>query len=315
MDLTTSPWHRGERAVQDLLGERAEADAVAGGIGAELPEVARAFLRRQRFVALAAADDAARVWVTVLAGDAGFVQAPTPGRVRFATTVDEDDPLAGLRRAPAPVGLLAIEPASRRRMRVNGRARPGRRPDGGDALVVDVEQALSNCPRFIQQREPSGEPRATVAAAPATAGDALSAGDRGMIRAADTLFIGTVGPDGHADASHRGGSPGFVVVDGPRRLRFGDYAGNSMYMTLGNLHTDPRVGLVFVDWTTGDLLHVSGTAAIDFDADRAAAAFPGARRVLTVDVEAVVRRPGRLPFTWTPPVPSRHNPPAPAGPG
>jgi hypothetical protein len=46
--------------------------------------------------------------------------------------------------------------------------------------------------------------------------------------------------DGSADASHRGGSPGFVAVQDERRLSFPDYAGNTMFMTLGNIAANPR---------------------------------------------------------------------------
>ncbi|MDY7101740.1 MAG: pyridoxamine 5'-phosphate oxidase family protein [Actinomycetota bacterium] len=305
---TSSPWHRGELAVQQLVGERAEADAVAGGIHDHLPEPARAFLERQRLVLATAVDDEDRVWVTPLTGPAGFARAATPTVIELAATVADDDPLAALTSAGGNVGLLAIEPATRRRMRVNGHVRPAAEPAAG--LVVDVIQALSNCPRYIQRREPTDEPAPERRDAPATVGHALTDADRRLVGDADTFFLGTVGPDGAADASHRGGSPGFVAIEGPTRLSFGDYAGNSMYLTLGNLHVDRRVGLLFVDWTSGDLLHLSGTAEVDYDADRAAARFPGALRTVTVDVEAVVRRPGRFPLRWSTPEPSRFNPPA-----
>jgi hypothetical protein len=65
------------------------------------------------------------------------------------------------------------------------------------------------------------------------------------------------------DASHRGGERGFVQARGDGCLVFPDYAGNNHYNTIGNLVLDPRVGLLFVDFETGGLLQLLGTAAID----------------------------------------------------
>ncbi|WP_411742724.1 pyridoxamine 5'-phosphate oxidase family protein [Rhodococcus sp. IEGM 1366] len=35
-----------------------------------------------------------------------------------------------------------------------------------------------------------------------------------------------------------------------------------MYMTLGNLELDPRCGLLFIDWTRGGALHLTGRAHV-----------------------------------------------------
>ena len=66
----------------------------------------------------------------------------------------------------------------------------------------------------------------------------LSAAQRARIGAADTFFIASAHPEGGADASHRGGRPGFVRVTGQRSLAFPDYPGNNMFNTLGNLTAD-----------------------------------------------------------------------------
>jgi predicted pyridoxine 5'-phosphate oxidase superfamily flavin-nucleotide-binding protein len=132
------------------------------------------------------------------------------------------------------------------------------------------------------------------------------------VAAADTFVIATAARDGSADASHRGGSPGFVTVHGDRRLSFPDYAGNSMFLTLGNLAANPRAGLLFIDWETGDTLQLSGRAAVDWSPSRAAA-IPGAERVVDLEVERVIATRGALPLHWVLEERSRFNPPAPAG--
>ncbi|MDX2674978.1 pyridoxamine 5'-phosphate oxidase family protein [Streptomyces sp. NY05-11A] len=75
---------------------------------------------------------------------------------------------------------------------------------------------------------------------------------------ADTFFIAGHSPDHGADASHRGGEPGFVTVHGARRLSWPDYVGNSFYMTLGNLHLNGSCGLLFLDWEQGHTLQLTG---------------------------------------------------------
>jgi hypothetical protein len=141
---------------------------------------------------------------------------------------------------------------------------------------------------------------------------ALSDAQRAWLRSADTAFVASVGPaageaHGRADASHRGGAPGFLAAVGARQVLLPDYAGNSMFNTLGNLAADPRVGLAVPDFATGRLLQLSGTAAVDWRAE-VAATFPGAERLVVIHVEHVREVAGALPAGWSAPEPSPFNP-------
>jgi len=185
-------------------------------------------------------------------------------------------------------------------MRFNGRAQPA--PAG---LIIQLDQVYANCPRFIQKRAPGPASPHAGASAPVAA-PSLSARQERWLESADTFMIGTTDQDGNADASHRGGSPGFVQVVGPGQFRFPDYAGN--HMTLGNLEVQPSAGFLFVDWDTGATLQVTGSAVVDYDAERAAAEFPGAARVIDVVVTMAVETAARLPGAWTAPEYSRFNP-------
>jgi hypothetical protein len=88
-----------------------------------------------------------------------------------------------------------------------------------------------------------------------------------------------------------------VKVVGDARLVFPDYAGNNHYNTIGNLSLDPRVGLLFVDFETGSLLQVTGKATIDWDS-KEVARFPGARRLVAIDIEEVVELASAVPLRW-----------------
>ncbi len=304
-------YHPGERAVQARAGETARADRVARSIRPDVPDVAAAFLAAQPFLVLGARDAGGAVWASLLTGPPGFARAPDPRTVAVAARPAPGDPLAGpLGAGEHPVGLLAIEPATRRRMRINGTATP---TDGG--LSVRTDEVFANCPKYIQVREEAADGAAGATAAGTdpvvVAGDRLTDAQAARLASADTLFIATAHPGGAADASHRGGSPGFVVVHDERRLSLPDYTGNAMYMTLGNLLADPHVGLLLVDWERGGTLQLTGTATVDFDPDRAAG-WPGALRVVDVTVDRVVAVEGRGGPRLRLVEASRLNPPAPA---
>lgn len=82
----------------------------------------------------------------------------------------------------------------------------------------------------------------------------------------DTFFLATAAfemseaPCG-ADMSHRGGPAGFVKVaaDG-KSVRWADYKGNSMYMSLGNITHNSGISLLFVDYEKGSSVHAEGHA-------------------------------------------------------
>ncbi|MEV5742148.1 pyridoxamine 5'-phosphate oxidase family protein [Microbispora rosea] len=136
--------HAGEIAVQRRAGVRL-AEHGSARVRAEIPEAAARFLEAQRMVVIGAEDREGRVWSAPLTGRAGFV-APAGDRTILVDAVP-GAPLAGVFDDEHDIGLLAVEPWTRRRMRVNGRARRD-----GDHLVVRTEQVYSNCPKYLQKR-------------------------------------------------------------------------------------------------------------------------------------------------------------------
>ncbi|GAA2467634.1 pyridoxamine 5'-phosphate oxidase family protein [Streptomyces macrosporus] len=300
----TTVYHPGERAVQRRAGAAEAADHVGRSIHGTVPPVAAAFLAERRLLVLGAADVEGRLWASPLTGPPGFVEAVDERTVVVRGLPRPGDPLAGpLGAGPAHVGAIAVEPATRRRMRFNGTARPD-----GAGLRITTEQVYSNCPKYIQRRSVTGEhPPPEDGPAPVR-GDALAPRQREAIAAADTFFVATAAEDGSADASHRGGNPGFVRVLGPDRLCWPEYRGNSMYMTLGNLEQNPAAGLLFPDWSTGGFLQVTGEARVDWSASRAAAV-PGAQRIVDFTVTGVVEFARGGGPRWSAPEFSPANPP------
>jgi hypothetical protein len=155
---------------------------------------------------------------------------------------------------------MAPDFTTRRRIRINGRLQAL-----NGAILIHVDQAYSNCPKYIQRREPEQEPTGT---SPRLVGRAFSLlpHQRDWIRRADTFFIATLVPDEGADASHRGGMPGFVKVEN-QELSWPDYPGNAMFNSLGNIVKYPRAGILVPDFETGSTLQITGRATIDDTGD------------------------------------------------
>lgn len=254
-----SGFHEGELAVQRRAGVAEDASRLAGMLApAELRGGVTRFLAERTFAAITARDTDGSLWISPLAGPPGFLHVASPATLDVRTAPADGDPLRHL-PAQQPVGLIVVEFATRRRLRINGTLAHA----DGDGLRVEVEQAYGNCPQYIQRRDLQPAPRTARESAPVRHGTALTRADSDLIRGADTFLVGTTHPDRGNDASHRGGRPGFVrVEDG--HLWWPDYLGNNMFNTLGNIQTDPATALLFFDFTTGRTLHLSGRATLEW---------------------------------------------------
>jgi predicted pyridoxine 5'-phosphate oxidase superfamily flavin-nucleotide-binding protein len=299
-----SPFHAGELAIQQRAGGLAQAAALGQrGIRAYMPEQHRQFFAQLPFVLVGSVDRSGQPWASVLAGRPGFMHAPDPHTLRIDARPLPEDQLDANLQLGARLGMLGIELPTRRRNRLNGKV-TALDPAG---FSLGVTQSFGNCPRYIQGRQAvfvdaPGRPRVDEH-------EQLNEADRALIEAADTLFIASnaaapadapESPSAGADVSHRGGRPGFVRVEAPDTLVFPDFNGNALYQTLGNLHLDPRAGLLFIDFSSGDLLQLCCTASLVWDGPELRA-FAGAERLLRLRVGRVRRLIDVLPLRWSAP--------------
>lgn len=294
MTCIQSPFHSGEITAQDKVGVSRETAAAGRFIRDHMPDQHRTFFADLPFMVVARADTNGQRWVSILEAGTGGISSPDPRSLRLPAGLPADDPLASGFVPGVDVGLLGIELATRRRNRVNGQLRRVM----GD-LSLHVTQSFGNCPQYIREKQWFRVPGSQRPSAPARVAERLSDSQIRWIRGADTLFVGTGldrGPDRGFDASHWGGAPGFTKVDGPNKLRIPDYAGNNFFNTIGNLVRDPRIGLLFVDFRTGGLLHLTGRAEILWSSGNSYD--PQARREVVVAVEKVVERPAALALRW-----------------
>ncbi|MEW2484123.1 pyridoxamine 5'-phosphate oxidase family protein [Mycobacterium sp. NPDC049093] len=283
-------YHSGELAVQRRMGQEAIATRVGRMIRTEVPAAAAAFLAEQPMIVIAGADDDGRVWTSLFAGPPGFVHADDPRTVLVDALPAPGDPVRDVLRGRRQIGMIAIEPQTRRRMRVNGSAEPA-----GTGLRIHPDQVYSNCPKYISRRDVA-EVRSSTKLPDVHRGHALTAQQQAVITQADAFFIGSADAAGNTDASHRGGNPGFLQVLSPRRLRWPDYRGNSMFMTLGNIDANPRCGILVIDWFSGSTLQLTGTAEINWvEADPDA----GAQCAVDFTIDEVVELTHVSPLRWS----------------
>jgi uncharacterized protein len=261
--MSHQPFHEGELAVQERAGERDMARRHGAIISSRIVPGALTFLAQQRLIAVTAAGDDGDLWTTVWCGEPGFIRSPDGQRVSILpalTAVPPGDPVRRRLTAGRDVGLLAIEFASRRRLRINGTVESA----SADEIAVHVRESVPNCPKYIHRRQPHEQP-SNARHRPSERGGTLDEGRRALVERADTAFVGSLHPVRGADASHRGGPPGFISVVDAATLRVPDYPGNSMFMTLGNFEVDPRAALAVVDFAHGSVVSCSGSAGVHID--------------------------------------------------
>lgn len=253
-------YHRGEIAVQELAGERSQAVLNGRVFSSVIPAPARSFVGQQSSVAIGWRDPSGNPWASLAVGEPGFASCDQDGTAVTIRTTGSLIPPGSFHddvRATGAVGMLVIDLATRRRLRVNGVVERSTASE----LQVAVEQAFANCPKYIQRRE--RVEGATLVSLPTTSsGLGAPAQLQSWLSRTDTAFVASVGPDGRLDCSHRGGRRGFMRMDGDTVL-VPDYPGNSMFCSLGNMTVEPRAGLVLVDFEARQQLHLSGEVSVE----------------------------------------------------
>jgi len=290
------PFHQGELKVQQMANESAIGQRNGGVITDTIIRGAIPFIAQQNMLVTSSLDKAGNVWASVLIGTQSFIHAPNEREIR----IDRDkivshgnDPFWQNIAHEPQVGLLAIELNTRRRFRVNGRI--SRIDDS--TYQMTVKQAYPNCPKYIQRRSLSLDQQlSSQPLGPVISGSQLSAKQHALINRADSLFVASASPietesglantelSAHgADASYRGGFPGFIEVKG-QTLRIPDYKGNSMFNTLGNIEIYPRAGIAIIDFENHQILHLSGTAKVLWNQHDPTGQSAGTKRFWELDV-------------------------------
>jgi predicted pyridoxine 5'-phosphate oxidase superfamily flavin-nucleotide-binding protein len=300
---TESPFHAGELAIQARLGVQERMNQQGRRVIREfLPDQHRQFFAQLPYVMVGTVDTTGYPWASMLVGNPGFLSTPDEYTLQVSTQPLFGDPLATNLAVGIDIGLLGIELPTRRRNRMNGIVTATH----ADGFAVQIRQTFGNCPQYIQARRSEWVEVDPTMPKPIYPVEQLGELDQAMIATADTFFIATAyqaesaGMASGVDVSHRGGKPGFVRIAGNRTLTVPDFVGNYHFNTFGNLALNPHAGLLFIDFTEGDLLYLTGTAEVIWEGAELLA-YEGAARLLRFQLHRGYRVEGSLPLRWSAP--------------
>jgi predicted pyridoxine 5'-phosphate oxidase superfamily flavin-nucleotide-binding protein len=285
------PFHEGELKAQKLAGETAEAESNSAMISDSIMTGALTFVRAQQMAIVSSRDDSGRRWASFLFGEKGFLQPVDRQTLRILAApaeMDREDPFWQNIEHEQQIGLLVIDLATRRRLRING---PILRD--GKYLEMRVEESYPNCPKYITRRKMNihALEASNPSAAQELKGSRLQQPQQDLLKHTDVLFVATGHPKRGGDASHRGGRPGFVQVQDEHTLRIPDYSGNGLFNTLGNLLIDPHIGLLIPDFEGNRELQITGSAKVEWSAPDPEDLTGGTHRIIEVQVEEWRQRP------------------------
>jgi uncharacterized protein len=298
--------HAGELHVQRMRNAPADQSSyISGAINDEMSSQHVDYYRQLQFLPIGALDASGKPWVTILCNPT--VTAPTNALLQVTARVNAADPFVVAARSSTsrPIQFAGVGIDFRRRSRVKiagvvESAALSAHSDGDTQLniALQTKEHMGNCPKYITIRQLRPLRRAPITTSfqkhlPTQAVD--------LLEKASTIFIATRHHDqdereSDMGCNHRGGPKGFVRYledENGAYLVLPDYSGNRFYQSLGNVETDPVMGIAIPDFTTGDLLQVSGSARNLFNAD-AEMIMPGATLVTLVSIDEAFLTRGAL---------------------
>ena len=111
----------------------------------------------------------------------------------------------------------------------------------------------------------------------------ISDDTKAFIESRDMFFLTSVDHRGYPTCSYKGGAPGFVRVLNPETIIFPSYNGNGMFLSMGNIMTSHKVGMLFIDFETPNRVRLHGLASVEHN-DPLLAEFVGAELLVRVKV-------------------------------
>ena len=113
-----------------------------------------------------------------------------------------------------------------------------------------------------------------------------------FIASRDFFFLSTVSEQGEPTVSYKGGAPGFIRVLDEKTQVFPSYDGNGMFLSMGNIAANAKIGLLFIDFELPHRVRVQATASLVRDGELLDA-FPGAQMVVEARVDSIFLNCGR----------------------
>ncbi|RMF06297.1 MAG: pyridoxamine 5-phosphate oxidase [Alphaproteobacteria bacterium] len=125
-----------------------------------------------------------------------------------------------------------------------------------------AEIAFTPTVRKVQEEQGSRRAYARMESASGDLNHRLTQAEASFIATRNSFYMATVSETGWPYIQHRGGPTGFVRVLDESRIGFADFRGNRQYVSVGNLMTEDRVSLFFMDYPNRTRLKLFGRARI-----------------------------------------------------
>ncbi|KAK1767695.1 hypothetical protein QBC33DRAFT_450571 [Phialemonium atrogriseum] len=274
-------WHPGEQAIHNLLRVPTSQRENPTAKGLPAPYAYR--VASSSLVAFGTLDEQGRPWTTVWGGERTFTRPVAQDLLGVQCLVDRrHDPVVQALLGSAADGelvrpmtggiegkvmsALSIDLETRDRVKLAGRmavgtvaSKDGNNPAVGEVqMAMLVQESLGNCPKYLNKKEVTAH-----VPLPELVSDTLPLpkGALELIDKADMFFLSSTNGQ-TMDTNHRGGPPGFVRVvsnaKGGVVIVYPEYSGNRLYQTLGNLYTNPNVGIAIPDFDSSNVLFLRG---------------------------------------------------------
>ncbi|WP_299852313.1 pyridoxamine 5'-phosphate oxidase family protein [uncultured Roseovarius sp.] len=292
-------------------------DAIPHYIDSDMPRQYADFFAGLSYLPLATLDHQGRPWVSLLVTQSDNdpsvgIQVADRNTTNVVAETNPHDPfLRAVSQDPASdlearlFAGVGVDFSNRRRNKIAGSIRSAD-VEGAEKIRLQLlsDQHLGNCPKYITVRSLEHTRRSSelIHEGFDVHSSALPDEAKSVVARASTVFLATkhtsdgttAGARTDMGVNHRGGAPGFTRLYEENEgshvttyLVLPDHSGNRFYQSLGNIETDPQVGLVFPDFATGEILYITGDAE-NLLGDDADALMPRASLLTRIKVTGAV---------------------------
>jgi predicted pyridoxine 5'-phosphate oxidase superfamily flavin-nucleotide-binding protein len=134
--------------------------------------------------------------------------------------------------------------------------------NGGNPMSRYAHLAFTESVQQVQREEGSWLANSRLVRDGGSHPDVFGPDEAAFIEQRDGFYIASVSATGWPYVQFRGGPSGFVHVLNETTLGYADVRGNRQYITSGNLRTDDRVSLFFMDYVRQARMKVFGHASV-----------------------------------------------------
>lgn len=135
----------------------------------------------------------------------------------------------------------------------------------------------------------------------------ISGEQKAFIESRDMFFLSTIDHRGYPTCSYKGGDVGFVQVIDDKTLVFPSYDGNGMFLSMGNIEANDKIGMLFIDFETPNRVRLHGVATVQ-ENDPLMSRFPGAQLLVWVALTEIFFNCPRYVHTYKRVASSRYAP-------